>query len=154
MSEEKRKVVKVEEKKEEEKKEDIFENIPEFLKDKFAEYMLLDKKDLAMKLAQLDFVLEHADSETRYWLENLFKPFRGIKRNYEAIMGILTGVKFSIEEFTVFVEETIRRYDQETDLWEKKYVKVPKGSLIFAEVIEEQKEVPRKKSPYEYYPTQ
>jgi len=101
----------------------------------------LDKEELVKRLAMYEFCLQHVDPMTRYYILSIGKLFRGVKRNFEGIYGVLYGIKFEIKEFEIWVEERIRRWNEKTDLWERKTVTVPKSSLQWFEVIEESQEV-------------
>jgi len=103
----------------------------------------LDKEELVRRLAMYEFIFQHIDPMTRYYLMSIGKLCRGVKRNFEPIYGVLYGIKFEVKELEIWVEERIRRWNEKTDLWERKTVTVPWSSLQYFEIIEESKEVPK-----------
>jgi len=92
-------------------------------------------EDIAYRLALLEWKLERIDSFTRYIIDNIGQFFRGVRRDYIPIDGILIGAKFTIEDFEVWVEERRKEWGSNQVVHEMKVVKLPAKSLLYYEVI-------------------
>jgi len=108
----------------------------------------LSKEQLVEKLAQYELALDQMNFEVRYWIQNMFMPVRIVKRNYTPIFGTLIGLVMEPKLYIVYAYEEQVRYDKDTDLAERKIVRIPAGSTVYVETIQEQKEIPKKTPSY------
>ena len=108
----------------------------------------LSKEQLIEKLAQYELALDQMNFEVRYWLQNMFMPVRIVKRNYTPIFGTLIGLVMEPKMYVVYAYEEQVRYDKDTDLAERKIVRIPAGSTVYVETIQEQREIPKKTPSY------
>ena len=114
------------------------------------ELMQLSKEQLVERLAQYELALDQMNFEVRYWLQNMFSQVRIVKRNYTPIFGTLIGLVMEPKMYVVYAYEEQVRYDKDTDLAERKIVRIPAGSTVYVETIQEQMEMPKKTPGYGY----
>ena len=115
---------------------------------KKAELMQLSKEELVERLAQIELALDQMNFEVRYWIQNMFMPVRIVKRNYTPIFGTLIGLVMEPKMYVVYAYEEEVRYDKDTDIAERKIVRIPAGSTVYVETIQERKEIPKKTPNY------
>jgi len=106
------------------------------IQEKAKQYLeAMKPEDIAYRLALLEWKLERIDSFTRYIIENIGQFFRGVRRDYIPIDGVLIGCKFNIDDFEVWVEERRKEWGSTQVIHEMKIVKLPAKSLLYYEVI-------------------
>lgn len=105
----------------------------------------LDKKELIERLSKLQFLFNNLDPSVKYWINNLFKLCRAVRRDYNPIVGVLVGVSFEVKEVDIWVEEDFKEYSKGLKVHERKIVKVKPTSLVQFDIIEHREEEPEKK---------
>lgn len=109
--------------------------------EKVKKYMQLDKEELAKRLADLELRLECIDNTTKWFIDNIGKLFRFMKRNYLPELGILVGVTFEPVEFVFWQQKVEYDHQDKKQYLEDKYVRIRPGSIAMMEVIENREEV-------------
>ena len=111
----------------------------ELLKQKLSE---LSKEELVNRLANYEFIMQHINEEARWWMNQIYKLVRGIRRDYRPIFGVLIGVNFEIATIDIWTESRFKDYTEGTKIEERKIIKVKPKDLIQFEIIEEREEQP------------
>ena len=117
---------------------------------KVRELSQLSKEQLVERLAQYELALDQMNFEVRYWLQNMFSQVRIVKRNYTPIFGTLIGLVMEPKLYIVYAYEEEVQYDKDHDIAERKIVRIPAGSTVYVETIQERKEIPKKTPSYGY----
>jgi len=119
---------------------------PDLIEAKAQELMKLEKEELARRLATVEILLDQINSDAKQWIFNIFKPFRGLKRDFTPLFGILVGLDLEIKAFHLWVDEKIKKYDTGEVVHEQKHVIVEAKNLIITEAIEWQEVLPPEQS--------
>jgi len=118
-------------------------DIPEELREIYEGIISKSKEEIALEYARLLYVLENAVPDIKDFILGIGRKMRVVRRDWQAYIGYLIGFEADIIKLKLDVSELIRRYDQKTDLFEKKVVEIPSGSIVLWEWIEEEAEVPK-----------
>ena len=100
--------------------------------------MSKDPAELRKELAFWYWAFQKINPETVYLIRNLGQFFRVIKRNYTEIFGILEGIDFEVKNFSLICDVKNKAWDTGEIIHEKKVVTIPKGAVLFYEVVTEQ----------------
>ena len=109
----------------------------EMLKDK-------PKDELVREYALLLWRLDKLGPVVKYLLSGIGQWFRGIRRDYVPIDGVLLSVELEPKEFEVWVDYRSRQYGTNKIVHEMKVVRLPAKSLIYYEVIPFREEIEEK----------
>ena len=105
------------------------------LREKYQKYLQLDKEELAKRLAYLEWRIERTSPELLTIINGIGEWFRGIRRDYLPVEGILLRARLVPDEFEIWAETETRQWGTDVVIHEQKIVKVPAKSLLYYEVI-------------------
>ena len=99
--------------------------------------MKLSEEERLQRLVYYEVIWDALDSETKWWLQKLYSFFRGIRRDYNPVFGVLVGLKFDVKYLDVWVETKYEEWSEQKKYLEKKTVRISPSSLVQFDFIEE-----------------